>query len=162
MYATAYFCWEFPERLLMSAQVVHDQVDPTPRPRWQHVPQPESPATFGRFCGESFSNSDASVGVECAEPLEGPVSFVTVRTKAGARTPCFASSGNGLQRTHFVKAYNLSPCRAVAVDLNYSVFFTSNSGSSLSHHVCPVRNRRPWRERMCRIVSRLIEEIPEC
>jgi hypothetical protein len=160
--ATAYFCWEFPERLFMGAEVVHDQVDPTPGPGWQHVLQPESLATFCRFCRKSFSDSDAGMGVECTKPLQGPISFVAIRTKAGASTPCGTSSRDGLQGTHFIKAYNLSPSGAVAVDLNYSVFFTSNSGSSLSHHVCPVKNRRPWRERMWRIVSRLIEEIPGC
>ena len=40
-----------------------------------------------------------------------------------------------VQRTHFVKADNLSPSGAMAVDSNYSVFFTSNSGSLLLHQV---------------------------
>ncbi len=155
-------CREFSQCLFVGAEVIHNQVDPALGPGRQHVLQPESPTTFGGFCGKSFSNGHAGVWAKGAKPLQSSVAFVTIRTQPGVPAPCAPSSGDRLQRAHFVKADNLPPPGAMAVDLNYSVFFTSNSGSLLLHHVWPVRNRRPWRERMWRIVSRLIEETPEC
>ena len=136
-------CREFSQCLFVSAEVVHNQVNPTPWPGRQHMLEPESTARFSRFCGEPFSDGDAGVGVKGAKPLHSPVAFVTIRAKARMSSPCFPSPGNCLERTHFVKADNLSPSGTMAVDLNYSVFFTSNSGSLLWHHVWPVRNRRP-------------------
>jgi hypothetical protein len=57
--------------------------------------------------------------------------------------PRFSTPRNSLQWPHFVKTDHLPPSGTMAINLNYSVFFTSKSGSLLSHQVCPVRNRRP-------------------
>lgn len=126
---------EFPECLFVGAKIIHDQVDATPGPGRNHVLQPESTATFGRFCGKSFTNGPTGVRVKCAEPQQSPVSFITSWSKLGPPAPCFTSPRDCLQRAHFVKADNLPPSGTMPVNLNYSVFFTSNSGSLLSHHV---------------------------
>ena len=128
-------CREFPQGLLVSAEVIHHQVYSAPGPGWQHMLQPERSAGFGRFVGESFAYCDTGVGRKGTEPLQGSVSFVSIRAKPGSLTPCLSATGDRLQRAHFVKADNLPPARAVAVDANYSVFFTSNSGSVLLHQV---------------------------
>lgn len=154
-------CWEFSKSLFVGTEVIHNQVNSAPGPGWQHMLQPESPTKLCRFCGKSFSDGKATVGAECTKPLQGSVAFVAIPTASGMPGPCTPSPGDGLQWAHFVKADNLAPSGPMAVDLNYSVFFTSNSGSLLLHHVWPVRNRRPWRDKIWRIVSRLIEEVPE-
>ena len=162
MDTTTKSCRKLSQCLLVRGEIIHNHVDSALWPCRQHILQPESKARFCRFCGKSFSCGYACVGVKSTKPLNSPVAFVTVWTEFSMSSPCLSSSGYCLERTHFVKADNLPPSGTMSVDLNYSVFFTSNSGSLLSHHVWPVRNRRPCRERMCRIVSRLIEEIPEC
>jgi hypothetical protein len=155
-------CGEFSQRLFVSAEVIHDQVDSALGPGWQHLLQPESPTTFSRFCGKSLTDRPSTMGVKGTKPLQSPIAFVTVRTQSCVPAPCVPSPGDCLQWAHFVKADNLAPSGTMAVDLNYSVFFTSNSGSVLLHQVCPVRNRRPWRDRTWRIVSRLSVEMPQC
>lgn len=134
---------KFPQGLLVSTEVVHDKVDPAPGPEGNHVLQPERATAFGRFRGESLSDGKAGMRTKGGEPLECSVPLVTIWPKPGTPAPCFPSSGDRLQGTHFVEADNLSPVRRMPVETNYSVFFSSNSGSSLSHQVWPVRNRRP-------------------
>lgn len=136
-------CREFSQCFLVSAEIIHNQVDPALWPSWQHVFQPKGTARFSRFCGKSFPDCFAGAWIEGTKPLQGAVTFVAIRTKTGTSAPCFTATGDSLQWSHFVKAHHLSPTGTVAVDLNYSVFFTSNSGSLLSHQVWPVRKRRP-------------------
>jgi hypothetical protein len=75
------------------------------------------------------------VGAKGTKPLQGSIALVAIRAKGSLSTPGFPSPRDGLQWPHFVKTDHLPPMGAVAVDLNYSVFFTSKSGSLLSHHV---------------------------
>ena len=134
---------QFPQCLLMGTQVVHDKVDTTPGPEGKHVLQSERTAAFGRLRGESFSDRKAGLRAKRGKPLQGSIAFVTIWPKAATLAPGLPTSRDGLQGTHFVEADNLSPVRGMPIEVNYSVFFTSNSGSSLSHQVWPVRNRRP-------------------
>lgn len=127
--------WEFPKRLFVGAEVIHNQTDPALGPGWQHVIQPETSATISRSCGKSFADGKATMRVEGTKPLQRSIALVTVRTQSGLPAPCTSAPGNCLQRSHFIKADNLAPSRPMAVDLNYSIFFTSNSGSLLSHQV---------------------------
>jgi hypothetical protein len=126
---------EQPKCLLVSAQVVHDEVDSASGPEREHVFQPECEALSGRFARKSFANGPAGMRAESREPLEGSVALVAVWAALGSLSPSPASPWDCLQGAHFVEADNLAPSRRMAVDTNYSVFFTSNSGSSLSHHV---------------------------
>ena len=134
---------KFPKGLLMSTEIVHDKVDAAPGPKGKHVLQPESATTFGRFRGESFSDGKAGLRAKRGEPLQSSVTFVTIWPKPATIAPGLPPSRDGLQGTHFVETDNLSPVRGMPIEVNYSVFFTSNSGSSLSHQVWPVKNRRP-------------------
>ena len=120
---------------LVGAQVVHDEVDPSSGPERQHVFQPKCEAVLRRFGREPFANGLAGVRTEGREPLEGSVAPVAVRPTLGNFAPSPATSGDCLQGTHLVEADNLTPMGRIPVDANYSVFFTSNFGSSLSHHV---------------------------
>ena len=124
-----------PQGLLVGAKVVHHKMNAASGPTREHVLQPEGKTGLRGFLRESRADGLAGVRAESREPLEGAVAFVAVRPTRGSPAPRLAASRDRLQGAHFVKADNLTPPRRVAVKANYSVFFTSNSGSSLSHHV---------------------------
>lgn len=134
---------EFTERFLVSAEIVHNKMNGAFGPETQHVFFPKSLATFRISGAVSFSYGLPRVRREGAQPLQGSISFVSVWSEVGTLPPCLAAARNSLQRPHFVEANNMTPPGAFAIDSNYSVFFTSNSGSLLSHHVCPVRKLSP-------------------
>ena len=99
--------------------------------RWQAEGLPAD-ADLASYFG---TDREACVGRKCTEPLQSPVAFVSIWAKHCSPAPTFTSAGDRLQGAHFIKADNLPPSRPMAVDANYSVFFTSNSGSVLLHHV---------------------------
>lgn len=123
------FCREFTKSFLMGSEIIHNQMNTSTEPRGQKVLQPESPTGIGGFDRKSLSNSDAGVGTKGTKPLQNSITSVTIGTKWGLLAPRFSSPGDGLQWPHFVKTDYLPPSGAMAIDLNYSVFFTSKSGS---------------------------------
>lgn len=129
------FCREFTKGFLVGAEIIHDQMNSSAGPRGQKVLQPESPTRIGGFDRKSLSNSDAGKGIKGTKPLQSSITPVTIRTKWGLLAPRFPAPWNGLQWSHFVKTDHLPPPGAMTIDLNYSVFFTSKSGSLLSHQV---------------------------
>ena len=96
MDASADSCRQFSQCLLVRAEVVHNQVDPTFRAGRQHMFEPESPTAFGRFRGKAFSDGYAGAWTESAKPLQCSVTFVTIRAQVGTPAPSFASSGDCL------------------------------------------------------------------
>jgi len=126
---------KFTKRFLVGAEVIHNQVNSSSGPGWQQVIHPESPAPIGGFGRKAFSNGKAGVGAKGTKPLQGSIAFVPIRAKGSLSTPGFSAPRNGLQWPHFVKADHLPPMGTMTIDLNYSVFFTSKSGSLLSHQV---------------------------
>lgn len=133
--ASADFCREFTKGFLVGGEIIHNQMDSSSGPRWQKMFQPESPTRIGGFDRKSFPNSIAGVRTKGTKPLQSSITSVTIGAKWGLLAPRFPTPRDGLQRPHFVKTDHLPPPGTMAIDLNYSVFFTSKSGSLLSHQV---------------------------
>lgn len=127
----------------MRIEIVHNQVNGTPRPPTHQLVQKETRAGIRSSVGEALSYRFATGGAKGAEPIENAVALVAVWPLVSALSPRPATPRNRLQRSHFIKADNDASARRVPVNAYDGVFFTSKSGSLLSHHVCPVRNRRP-------------------
>jgi hypothetical protein len=119
----------------MGLKIIHNQMNSSSGPGWQQIIHPESPATLGGFGVKSFADGETGVGAEGTKPLQRAITLIAIRAKWSLSTPGFPSPGDGLQWSHLVKADHLPPMGAMAIDLNYSVFFTSKSGSLLSHQV---------------------------
>jgi hypothetical protein len=134
---------QFPQCLRVGAKIVHNQMNRAARPKREHLSLPELSAILCRFRGEAFADCPAGGGAEGAKPLQSPIALVAVRPSRRAPTPGLAASGNRLQRPHLIKANGMPSLGRIAVQAHDSVFFTSKSGSSLSHQVWPVRKRRP-------------------
>ena len=134
---------EFTERFLMSTEIVHNKMNGAFGPGTQHVFFPKALAGFRISGTVSFSDGLPRVRRKSTQPLQGSISLVSVWSEIRTLPPCLTAARDSLQRSHLVEANNVAPSGTFAIDSNYSVFFTSNSGSLLSHHVCPVRKLSP-------------------
>ncbi len=150
------------ESFFMRTQTVQDQMNRSLAPARKHVFFPESATGLCIFMGCAATNRGSCCGTKCPEPLQGPVPTITVRPTPRPLPPASAATRDRLKGTEFIKADNDPPSRRMAVEFYDGVFFPSKSGSRLSHQVCPVKNRRPWRDRVRRMVSRLRDFRGRC
>jgi hypothetical protein len=141
--ATTNSCGKLPKGLLMGAEIVHDEMNGAFGPKGQHVLLPKLLAGVPRLLSEPFAHCLSRDRTKGAKPLQRAIALIPIRARCGTFPPGPTPTGDGLQRSHFIKANHMTPLRRVAVETDYRVFFTSNSGSFVSHHVCPVRKRRP-------------------
>ena len=144
----------------MRAQVIHNQVNRPLVPAGHHHFFPESLARFRILVRGPSPYRCSCGGAESSKPLQRSAATIAVRSPGRTLTPLLAASGNGLKRSRFIKTDDNPSFRRMTIEIYDGVFFTSNSGSSLWHHVCPVKNRRPWCIRMRRMVSRLSDFRP--
>lgn len=143
MQATTNSCGELPKSLLMGAEIVHDEMNGAFGPEGQHVLLPKLLAGVARFLAEPFSHGLSRDRTKGAKPLHRAIALVAIGARYRTFRPSPTSTGDGLQGSHLIEANHMTSLGRVAVEADYGVFFTSNSGSFVSHHVCPLRKRRP-------------------
>ena len=124
-----------PKCFFMRAQIIHNQMDSTSWPVRKHVFQPKYKARICRFVQKAFADGLAGMRAESSKQLKGAIALISIWPTLGRCSPDFTAAWDSLQGSHFVKADHLAPAGPMTVDVNYSVFFTSNSGSVLSHQV---------------------------
>ena len=141
---------------LVSAEVIQNQMDATLRPVGQHHFLEKGAAVDTLLAGGSTPERLSCLRTERCEELQGPrLSSVSVGPTRRAPSPPWSPSRHGLEWPQLVETNDRTIGGRVPIQTNYGVFFTSKSGSVLWHQVWPVRNRKPCRWRMRRIVSRL-------
>jgi len=119
----------------MGVEIVHDEMECPLRPVFDQVAQEEVLAGAGGSAGIAPADRPARCRAECGKPVERAVALVAIGPQLRLGTPCSAATRDGLQWPHLVETDNGSASRGIAVQVYDGVFFTSKSGSVLSHHV---------------------------
>jgi len=141
----------------MGTQIIHNQVNRPLAPKGKHLIFPEPLTGNSILLAAPLSHRLSTRGTESSKPLQRSIAAITVRSPGRPFPPRLSPSRNGLKRTEFIKTHHDPSLRGMSIELYNGLFFSSKSGSSLSHHVWPVRKRRPWRPNTRRIVSRLMD-----
>ena len=132
-------------RGFMSAEIVENKMNSSATPSLEQDLVEEGPAILGGFGRGPAPDGFPCGGTEGGEKLKCAVpAAVAVGTPGCFLSPAAAASRDCLQWPHLIEANHRPVCRRIAVERDYGVFFTSKSGSELSHQVCPVRNRSPY------------------
>ena len=110
---------------------------------------------FGGLGGTRSAHGTSTVRRESRQQLNRCRSVISGRPTRRLFAPTATTSRNGGERAHFIDADDNAVGRRRAIEVYDLVFFTSKSGSLLSHHVWPALNLNPsaWRRR--RIVDRV-------
>lgn len=146
----------------MGAKIIHDQMNRSSLPVSQHDFLPELPTGFGILMRGSLADRFSCSWAKSPEPLQGSIARISIWSASRPLAPLLSPPWDRLQGSQLIETNNDSPLGRMTIEVYDSVFFTSKSGSWLSHQVCPVRKRRPCRVRIRRIVSRLRDFNGEC
>lgn len=110
---------------------------------------------FGGLGGTRSAHRVTAVRSESRQQLNCCRPVISGRSTCRLFAPTAAAARDRGQRAHFIDTDDNAVVRRRAVEAYDLVFFTSKSGSLLSHHVWPALNLNPsaWRRR--RIVDRV-------